>query len=176
MRRHFSLTLLFLFSIQQHAHGASLKVGDKPDSVTLSGDSGGKLDGSAWSSEELKGKSFLLMYVDPDVKGDNEAVEDKLKAQGFPHDTYGSFAIINMAATWVPNGMIDSRLKAKQEKFIYTTYVKDLKKSLVKTWGLADDSYNVLYFTKDGKLAWRKDGKLSDAEVADLIATIRKNL
>ena len=155
---------------------AALPVGTSPAPVSLSGDLGGRLDGKPWSSDELKGKVMVVLYVDPDEKAINEKVEDALKAEKFPYDRYGSVAVINMAASWIPNKFIASALEEKQKKFPNTIYVKDLKRSLVKSWQLKDDSYCIVAFDKDGKVIFSKDGKFADEDTKSLIEAIRKSL
>lgn len=155
---------------------AALVPGQKPSTIVLKGDDGGKVDGTPWSSDSLKGKVYSVFYVDPDEKGANEAMEVALKAQNFPKDTYGSVAVINMEATWLPNAAIASSLKAKQEEYPDTIYVKDLTKTLVKTWGLKDDAYDTLVFDKSGNVVFSKDGTLSKADTQAMIATIKAAL
>ena len=81
-----------------------------------------------------------------------------------------------MAATFMPNFLISSSLKEKQEKYPRTLYVRDYKKALVNEWKLADDSSNVLAFDKQGKMIFRKDGKLNQEEIERLIKVIKENL
>ena len=63
-----------------------------------------------------------------------------------------------MAATWLPNMMINIKLKSKQEKHKSTVNVKDLEKILVKKWGLKDDDSDGMLFGKDGKVLYSVDG------------------
>ncbi len=151
-------------------------VGDKPAAVTLKDDQGGRLDGSPWTSAALNGKVHVLFYVDPDEKDVNEALEAALADAKFPKEKYGSVAIINMAATWLPNAAISSSLKSKQEKYPEVTYVKDLGKNLVKTWQLKDDAYNVLAFDKQGKLLFAKDGTLAKSDIDSFVTLVRQHL
>lgn len=144
--------------------------------VELKGDLGGRLDGKAWSSSEIKDKVYVLFYVDPDEKDLNNHVSDALKAEKFPLTHYGSIAIINMAATWKPNFAIESALKSKQEQFPDTLYLKDFDKVLVKKWKMKDDSSNVLLFSKKGELIYRIGGKAEDKQVKELIKLIKDNL
>ena len=144
--------------------------------VILEKEDGGRLDGSAWSSEELKDKVYVLFYVDPDEKDLNEHVADLIKKQNFPTDKMTSVGIINMAATWLPNFAIASSLKEKQKKFPHTIYVKDFKKVLVKEWGLKDDSSNILVFNKQGQVLIKILGKASNEEADKVISLIRNNL
>ncbi len=158
------------------ASSMAIEVGKVPNSVSIDGENGGKTDGTAWSSKMLKGKVHILFYVDPDKKDLNEALSNALKKRHFNRKKYGSVAIVNLAATWMPNALIESKLKSKQKKFPDTTYVKDKKKVLVKKWQLADDNSDILLFDKKGKLIYKKFGKLSPKEISSVLALIEKNL
>lgn len=153
----------------------SLVIGKVPPHVMLKEDRGGKVDGSPWDSESLKGKVSILFYVDPDVSELNEHVSARIKQESFKGIL--TFAVVNMDATWLPNAAISSKLEQKQKDYPNTTYVKDLKKHLTKKWGLgADDNSDILAFDKQGQLIFLKKGKLSPQEVEELIAVIKKNL
>jgi hypothetical protein len=47
---------------------------------------------------------------------------------------------------------------------------------LVDAWKIADDSSDVLAFDKQGKLIFRKDGKLNPEDIQKLIKAIKDNL
>jgi hypothetical protein len=64
----------------------------------------------------------------------------------------------------------------KQKEFPDTIYAKDKKKVLVKKWQLADDNSDILVFDKNGKLIYKKFGKLSPEEIQKVLALIEKNL
>ena len=155
---------------------AAVELGKVPSSVILDGDNGGKTDGSAWNSKMLKGKVHILFYVDPDKRDENEALSKALKKRHFDRKKYASVAMINLAATWLPNAILESKLKAKQKEFPDTIYVKDKKKVLVNKWKLADDNSDILVFDKSGKLIYKKFGKLSAKEIKDVLILIEKNL
>ena len=154
----------------------AVELGKVPSSVILDGDNGGKTDGSEWNSKMLKGKVHILFYVDPDERDLNETLSQALKKRHFNRKKYASVAMINLAATWLPNVILESKLKAKQKEFPDTIYVKDKKKVLVNKWGLADDNSDILIFNKKGKLIYKKFGKLSDKEIKSVLALIEKNL
>ena len=154
----------------------AVELGKVPSSVLLDGDNGGKTDGSEWNSKMLKGKVHILFYVDPDERDLNETLSQALKKRHFNRKKYASVAMINLAATWLPNVILESKLKAKQKEFPDTIYVKDKKKVLVNKWGLADDNSDILIFNKKGKLIYKKFGKLSDKEIKSVLALIEKNL
>lgn len=173
MKRFWILCLLIAFLPMTVF--ATLPVGEAPPVVTLEGDDGGRLDGSPWSSSEMKGKLSYLVYVDPDETEMNEHVEKAMKKIDLPRDKFQSIAVINMDATWLPNMAIASKLKDKQEEYPNTVYVKDLEKVLVKKWNLKDDAYDVLVVAPDGKVLLSYDGKLSDSELQELLKVLQEN-
>jgi YtfJ family uncharacterized protein len=175
--KHLAKGLIFVlaaFLINQTAQ--AIEMGETPPTVELREKLGGRLDGKPWSSEELRGKVHVLFYVDPDEKDTNNDASEALDKEKLPSDKYQSVGIINMAATWLPNFAISSSLKDKQKRYPRTIYVRDDKKVLVNAWKIADDSSNVLAFDKQGKLIFRKDGKLTTDEIQRLIKAIRDHL
>jgi YtfJ family uncharacterized protein len=153
----------------------AIELGAVPKVVTIDGKNGGRIDGSAWESSMLQGKIHTVFYVDPDKRDLNNPLADALKEKNFDRKKVNSVAIINLAATWLPNVFIESKLKEKQKKFPHTIYVKDKKKVLVDQWGLADDNSDILIFDQKGKLLYKKFGQVSDEEIKDVIALIEKN-
>ena len=110
---------------------AELPLGEIPPKVVLKEDSGGRIDGTQWSSEELVSeKVIVLFYVDPDESELNNHVSDALKAEDYPKEKYGSIGMANMAATWLPNFAINMKLKASRRniKILY------MLKTLIKLW------------------------------------------
>jgi len=155
---------------------ADLILSQKPPLVDLDGDRGGRIDGSPWSSRELSGAVFTMMYVDPDAKGLNLQVEQALKEARFPPGRYKSIAVINMAATWLPNRVLETLLQKKQQEFRDTIYVKDLSKEVIKRWGVRDDNYNVLAFDREGRLIFYRWGRLSAPDADALVNLIWSKL
>lgn len=171
----FRMKIIFTFFITFGLLMA-VELGSIPTKVVLDGDNGGKVDGSAWNSSMLKGKVFVLFYVDPDEKDLNDPFANALQSKEYDRKRFGSVAVINLAATWLPNFAIEAKLKKKQEKFPHTVYVKDKKKILVKEWGMADDNSDILVFEKSGKLIYKKFGKLSDTEIKEVIRLIDRRI
>ncbi len=153
----------------------AVNVGETPKSVTIDGDDGGLVAGGAWNSSMLSDKVHVLFYVDPDEKDTNEAFSSALKEAAFDRSKYASVAIVNLAATWKPNIVIEALLKSKQKKFPHAIYVKDKNKVLVKEWDLKDDSSDILIFDKSGKVLYSKAGKLDKEEIAKVLSLIKEN-
>lgn len=155
---------------------AAPTLGEKPKTIVLDGKAGGKVSGGSWSSDSLKGKVHVLFYVDPDAADLNNAASEAIKAQNFPREQFASVAVINMAATWLPNFAIDGKLKDKQKQYPDTIYVRDLKKALVKHWGLEDDTSDVVIFDKEGNIQFVHAGKLDETAIKKMLDTVRQHL
>ena len=168
---------ILLLSLLTVANLFGITVGEKPKTITIEGENGGVVsDGSAWNSSSIKEKVYVLFYVDPDEKDTNSHFSQKLKAKKYDRSNYGSIAIVNLAATWKPNFIIESLLKEKQEKFPDTIYVKDKNSVLVKEWDLADDNSDILIFSKEGNLLFYKAGAMSDEDIQKALRLIEANL
>jgi len=155
----------------------AVTVGQKPKEVTISGDNGGMAkDNSAWTSNSIKNKVYVMFYVDPDEKDLNSAFSDALKAKKYDRKNYGSIAIVNLAATWKPNFVIEALLKSKQKEFPDTIYVKDKKSTLVKAWDLADNNSDILIFNKDGKVLFYKAGKMDQQDMNKAFKIIEEHM
>lgn len=152
-------------------------IGEVPATAEISGDNGGYVeDGSAWNSASIKDRVNVMFYVDPDEKDVNEHYSAALKAEKEAQRLdFQSIAIINLAATWKPNFVIEKILKGKQEEFPNTIYVKDKKSVLVNEWEINDDASNILIFDKNGKLLFYKTGKMSDEEIKNSFKIIEEN-
>ncbi len=154
----------------------AVETGKRPSIVVIDGKDGGAIKGGAWSSAMLKDKVTVLFYVDPDERDTNKALTQALKAKHFDRSKYRSVAILNLAASWLPNAVLESKLKEKQKEFPDTVYVKDKNKVLIKKWGLKDDSSDILIFDQGGKLIYKKFGKLTQKEIKEVIGIIEKML
>jgi len=156
---------------------ADLKINSQINSLELSGQNGGLVSNEKpWTTDSLSKKTTVLFYIDPDFAELNDHVSKALTDAKFPPKTLHSVAIINNAATWIPNFAIRSRLEEKQKEFPNTVYALDLNKILVNRWGLTDDSYVVLAINKVGNLMFNVSGKLTDQQVKQLITLLKKDI
>jgi len=168
---------LLLASLLATLNLSAVTIGEIPKNIAISDDNGGLvLDGSEWNSATIKDKAYVMFYVDPDEKDVNEHFSQALKEKKYDKSRFGSMAIINLAATWKPNFVIEKILKSKQEEFVNTIYVKDKNSILVKEWELADDASNILIFSKNGTLLFYKSGKMEDADMTTAFKIIEDTL
>lgn len=177
---NFSLKKIVFFAFMGNIFSSAVlampQIGQKLPLIELSEDQGGRTDGKKWSSAMIKDHVWLFFYVDPDHKDDNSELENALKKEAFPDKSFGTIAMINMAATWLPDVILKQALKDKQETYPRVIYVLDRKKVVVDRWKLLDDGYNVLVFNHDGKILVAKTGMLGTADISEVVETIRKNL
>ncbi|MCK9472907.1 YtfJ family protein [Sulfurimonas sp.] len=169
------ILLLFLAIFTINVWAITIK--EIPKNVTIQGENGGLAgNDAAWDSSTIKDKVYVMFYIDPDEKDTNEHFSKKLNEKKYDKTNYGNIAIVNLAATWKPNVVIENLLKSKQKEFPDTIYVKDKKSVLVKEWGLKDDASNILIFSKDSKLLFYKSGKISEDDIKKAFNIIEENL
>lgn len=174
--KHLQLYTVMLVLVVMPQMAPAIELGQVPPKVELQENLGGRLDGTAWRSDELRGKVHVLFYVDPDEKDTNNDASEALDKEKFPAEKFQSVAIINMAATWMPNFAISMSVEDKQKRYPRTIYARDYKKVLVDAWKIADDSSNILAFDRQGRLIFRKDGKLGPEDIQKLIRAIKDHL
>ena len=161
-----TLLLLSLFTSSLF----SLELNKPLPSLKLEGKNGSLVNGKAFDSATIHDKVRVIFYVDPDEKDLNEALSDRLKKEDFDKSKFGSVAVINLAATWLPNYVIQKLLAQKQKEFPETIYVFDREKVGVKAWSVEDDNSDVIITDKEGKVLYYHPGKVTDMqEVVDII-------
>jgi len=169
----FALFLVLLWTVSS-AVAAELKVGDKASDFKLK-DSTGKeyfLD-----HPQFKGKVLYIAYVDPDEKDTNNHVEDALKkekeAGGLDKTRYEGFGIVNLKASFMPNFLIKSAIKSKQEK-TGAIIILDFDYIILNQWGLKNDSSDVVVLDKERICRYVYNGKLPQEELDKMIQIIKE--
>ena len=107
--------MLFVFLLSAAAFPLP-RPGERVPIAVIEGNDGGRTDGTAWRSADLLGRVMVVYYVDPDERELNDPLYEALKREDFPLDKSQSVAIINMAATIMPNFLISTMLKKKQNQ------------------------------------------------------------
>jgi len=159
---------------------AAVELGTTPQKLTLK-DGLVELQGEKpWSDDYFRSnkQGYLLFYVDPDEETFNKHIEEKLdKAFKSYDDKFkNSITIINMAASWIPNVLIQPVIKEREKKYPYNKFVLDYNKTMVEKWGLEDDAYQVLIFSNEGKIVYANHKRLSDADVEEVRVILKKQI
>ena len=77
---------------------------------------------------------------------------------------------------WGTSGVAIGRLQDSQEATAYAHYVVDAKGLALEKWGLNAKSSAVIVVDRDNKVLYFHDGKMSSADIAEVIALIEKHL
>lgn len=155
----------------------NLKIGHKVPSTIIEGKNGGLVDSDKpFNVKHLAGKVQIIWYVDPDEKDLNDYAVERLRKEKFPLDQVGSVAIINFDATVIPNWILAKIIANSQDKNKNTLYVKDMKKILVKEWGMKDDSSNLVVLSENLKVLYWYGGKLDKKTTDQFLEVVRKHI
>jgi hypothetical protein len=136
----------------------------------------GSLDGSDWNSNVMKGKTFILYYVNISKRNINNEASERLKAQNFDPENFGAVAIINLKGTWIPNGIIMNGIKKKQKKYPGTIYLKDKNRHMYDILNLKPSGNDIFAFDETGKEIFRHQGRMSDEDTTRLIKLVSKEV
>ena len=138
-----------------------LDLGERLPYIELAKDGGGYLDGRTWNTKEMDAKTNIIFYIDPDLKDLNDELAKKLHKLELSSKELKVFVIVNMKASWIPNILIDTVLKAKQKKFPKARYLKDNAALLVKRWNLKDDDYDIVAIDAKHRVLFSHSGAMS---------------
>ncbi len=150
----------------------AVEVGEVLPQAALSGKNGGLANEKAWQTSALKGKVHVLLYMDPDERKKVMPFLDKLNSVSLPSSEYSTVAIVNLAATWMPDALLETMLEKKQKELHNTQFIFDKTRHLVQKWEMKDDASNVLVLDKEMKILYKKSGILSakdQIEILDLV-------
>jgi len=174
MKKTVALVLLALVWTVSASLAAELKVGDKAPDFKLK-DTTGK--DYSLDHPQFKGKVLYVAYVDPDEKDTNNHVEDALKKEkdsgGLDKTRYEGFGIVNLKASIMPNFLIKSAIKSKQEK-TGALILLDYEYTLLNLWGLKNDSSDVVVLDKERICRYVYNGKLPPEELTKMIQIIKE--
>jgi len=154
----------------------ALNMGEKLPDITLEKDNGGNSAGQAWQAKTLKGKVHVVLYMDPDERKEAMPFLDRLNNQAYDKKRYSTVAIVNLAATWMPDTILEAMLSKKQKELHNTEFIFDKTKYLVKEWHVKDDASNVLIVDDEMKVVYQNSGKLSVSEIDKIMDIISKNI
>ncbi len=146
--------------------------------LVLEGSNGGYYSGEAWDSNSLKGKTTMLMYVDPDETSRGEIFKPTI--EGFERDLdfnkFQIFVIINLNATWKPDAIIKNMMKSKVDTYPKRTYILDASSVLVKGWNLPDDAYNTIIINDKGRVIYQHKNDWTKDEIKKVDTLVRAHV
>jgi uncharacterized protein len=174
MKKTVALVLFALVWTVSVSLAAELKVGDKAPDFKLKDTTGKEY---LLDHPQFKGKVLYVAYVDPDEKDTNNHVEDALKKEkdsgGLDKTRYEGFGIVNLKASIMPNFLIKSAIKSKQEK-TGALILLDYDYTILNLWGVKNDSSDVVVLDKERICRYVYNGKLPQEELKKMIQIIKE--
>jgi len=172
MKKVLAAVMVMLLCSVFNVFAAELKVGDKAPDFSLKDSKG---DTYSLNSPVFQGKVMSILYVDPDEKDLNAHVEDALlKDTGLERNVrYKGLGIANLKATKMPNFLLKSVIKSKQEK-TGAVVLLDYDYTILNLWGLKNDTSSVVILDKQRICRYVFNGKLPPAEVEKVLKIIKE--
>ncbi len=127
--------------------------------------------------EAFRGRPSVLFYEDKDSTQLNQALKDALFAAGKKNhllDAVSVVAVANVQAyDWFPaRNFVVSAVKDTEKKVGVPVYLDWTGQLTKKPWSLAPDNSTVLVVDRTGAVKWSHKGKLSAAEVDEVLALL----
>lgn len=137
-----------------------------------------KITYSDFTSKSALGKTtvFLTMSARTSTSAMNEPFQNALRDAKLPKGTINAVTVVRLKeAMFGTQALALSTVKGKQKANPDTTFVVDATNTAKDKWDLKKKSYAVIVTDAKGKVIKFKDGKLSDAEIADFVAAVKKS-
>jgi len=140
--------------------------------VVLKDADGGTAAGEEWHSNDLRGKTQLILYVDPGKRKKAAPLIEKIDSLNYSPDRLGIRFIVNTKATSVPDVLIRLMIKRRAEANKKIQYILDRNEVLIKKWGFTDEHLNILVLETSGGVLHRYAGEINREYIDELIRII----
>lgn len=132
-----------------------------------------------WNSAQLPGKVRVVQHIAgrTSAKEKNANMVEAIKAADLPHDRYQTTTIVNTDDAIPGSGMfVRSSLESNKKLYPWSQIIVDSNGVTRKVWQLEEESSAVIVLDKAGRVQWVKDGALTQEEVQQVVALLRKLL
>lgn len=161
------------------AHNVQLNAALPAASVADNGEliaQNNKIHYKPWQSASLNGKVRVVFHIAgrSSVKEKNEALMAAIKAANFDRAKYQTTTIINADDSIVGTGVFvkNSAEDGKLEN-AHSQVVLDQGSNVQKAWKLKEKESFVAVLDKNGKVQFVSEGKLSGAQIQEVIALVK---
>jgi predicted transcriptional regulator len=174
MKKTFLAVLLILLWTVASVAAAELKVGDSAAGFKLKDPKGVEY---SLDSPQYKGKVVVVFYGDPGSKDLNNDLQNALKsareAGKIDKKNYEGLGIVNLKDSMVPNFMLKSIIKSKQEE-TKAVILMDPDYAVLNLWGLTKKTSNIIMLDKQRICRYLYKGKVPQADIARVIGLIQE--
>ena len=168
MTRLFITLILSLISLNSFAQNDTLK---RVSQVTIT-DSKNNNMGVPLLGE----KHLLIFYPDPEAASQNSHLTDYLEENQIESDSIYAFGIVNLKdAPFFPNALVRFIARQKIKKTGAQIFF-DPNHAIKDGWniGEVDDTFTIMFITKDREIAFLKRGYLTESDVKEFYKVIDK--
>lgn len=153
---------------------AQIEINKNLQDIVLRDDKGGNINGNEWKSSDLKNILNIVFYVAPSQQKDVEPLLNKIDSAGYSRESIKVTMIINTEATWIPNGIIEGKVKGRAKEDTTKSYVLDKDEVLLNGWNLSEDNPNIIVVDAAGKVIFFFNEELND-DIKNKLLTIIEN-
>lgn len=174
MKRTLMAVLLVLLWTVSTVAAAELKVGDSATGFNLKDPLGKEY---SLDSPLYKGKVVVIFYADPGSKDLNNDLQNALKSarEGGKIDrkNYEGLGVVNLKDSMVPNWMLKSIIKSKQEE-TKAVILMDPDYTVLNLWGLTKKTSNIILLDKKRICRYLNKGKVPPADVSKVVGLVQE--
>jgi predicted transcriptional regulator len=174
MKKTLLAVLVILLWTVSSVFAAELKVGDNAAGFKLKDPAGVEY---SLDSPQYKGKVIVVFYADPGSKDVNNDLQNALKAAReagtLDKKNYEGLGVVNVKDSIVPNFVLRSIIKSKQEETKATILI-DPDYAVLNLWGLTKKASNIIMLDKQRVCRYIFKGKVPAADIAKVIALIQE--
>jgi predicted transcriptional regulator len=174
MKKTFLAVLMILLWTVSSVIAADIKVGDNAAGFNLKDPKGVEY---SLDSPQYKGKVVIVFYADPGSKDLNNDLQNALKAAReagtLDKKNYEGLGVVNVKDSIVPNFVLRSIIKSKQEETKATILI-DPDYTVLNLWGLTKKTSNIIMLDKQRVCRYLYKGKVPAADIAKIIALVQE--
>lgn len=164
--------LLFIFVTSSSIINAQVELHKSLPEIELKEDSGGKISGKIWNSSESNNIIKLFLYVAPNQQDVVEPLLFDIRDKHFPKEKIEVTLILNTKATWIPDSIIENKVKSRAKTDTTINYALDKGEILPKYWKLSNENPNLILINQKGLVVFLHKGEFSDKIKNDLLNKI----
>jgi predicted transcriptional regulator len=174
MKKTFLAVLMILLWTVSGVFAADLKVGDSAAGFKLKDPKGVEY---ALDSPLYQGKVVVVFYADPGSKDLNNDLQNALKAAReagkIDKKNYEGLGVVNVKDSIVPNFVLRSIIKSKQEETKAVILI-DPDYAVLNLWGLTSKTSNIIMLDKQRVCRYIYKGKVPAADIEKIIALVQE--
>jgi predicted transcriptional regulator len=174
MKKTLFVMLMVLLLTASTVAAAELKVGDSAAGFNFKDPLGKEY---SLDSPLYKGKVVVIFYADPGSKDLNNDLQNALKSarEGGKIDrkNYEGLGVVNLKDSMVPNWMLKSIIKSKQEE-TKAVILMDPDYAVLNLWGLTKKTSNIILLDKKRICRYLNKGKVAPADVSKVVGLVQE--